>query len=332
MPLPPCLLLTESMLRSTVRLDAPALAVIEDAFTRLARGDAEMPPPMGIDVREADGEIHVKSAYIRGLPSLAVKIASGFYRNPARGLPTSSGLIALLSAETGFPSALLLDNAYLTDLRTALAGAVAAKHLAPERVEVVGVVGAGVQARLQVEALALVRRFRTVLVWARRSDAAQAYAHEMSDRLRLEVAPCSNVAELVRRADVVITATPSRVALVPADSLHQGLHITAMGSDGPGKQELDPTVLRKADRVVCDQKAQCFRLGELQHALRTGDFSEDSPIDELGELTAGTKPGRRSAREITVCDLTGAGVQDTAIALHALQRAREEGLGVPLQG
>src|SRR5262249_13659822 len=135
---PPCLLLTERELRETVSLDAEALLAVEDSFTRLARGDVVMPMPMGLEVPEHEGEVHVKSAYVRGFPGFAVKIASGFYGNHRRGLPTSSGMLALLDSETGFPLALLLDNAYLTDVRTALAGAVAARHLAPAQVDTVG--------------------------------------------------------------------------------------------------------------------------------------------------------------------------------------------------
>jgi len=329
---PPCLLLTEHELRATVFLDVSALAAVEDSFTRLAQGAVEMPMPMGIEVPEHEGEVHVKSAYMRGLPGFAVKIASGFYGNGARGLPTSSGMLALLSSETGFPLALLLDNAYLTDVRTALAGAVAAKHLARSQIGTVGVVGTGVQARLQVQALRLVRPFRDVIVWGRHPAAAQRYAEEMTETLGIEVRPAASVSEVARGADIVITSTPARAPLVQAADVREGLHVTAMGSDGPGKQELDPEILARADRLVCDRKSQCFRLGELQHGLAAGTIREDSAIDELGEITSGGKPGRRTAAEVTVCDLTGVGVQDTAIALFAYDRAREKGVGTNLGG
>jgi ornithine cyclodeaminase len=329
---PPCLLLTERELRETVPLDASALVAVEESFTLLARGPVEMPMPMGIEIPEHEGEVHVKGAYVRGLPGFAVKIASGFNANNRRGLPTSSGMLALLSSETGFPLALLLDNAYLTDLRTALAGAVAARHLARAQVDTAGIVGTGVQARLQLEALRLVRPFGNAVVWGRNPEAAQRYAQEMSAALGLPVSPLPSVAEVMRRADVVVTTTPSRAPLIHTRDVHEGLHITAMGSDGPGKQELDPAILRRADRVVCDRKTQCFRLGELQHGLAAGTIREESAIDELGEITSGQKPGRRTDGEVTVCDLTGVGVQDTAIALFAYGRAREKGVGTLLGG
>ena len=327
MPAASFLLLRPREVQACAGLDAAALAAVEESFSWLARGEAVMPPPMSLEVAERKAEVHVKTAYVHGQPGYAVKIASGFYANAAAGLPTSSGLMVLLSATTGFPLALLLDDGYLTDLRTALAGAVAARHLARATLGTIGVVGAGVQARLQLRALSLVRRFERVRVWGRRPQAASDYAAEMSAALGVEVVPVDNVSELVKGSDLVITATGAHEPLVRAADLHAGLHITALGSDGPGKQELEPTVLARADRRVCDRKAQCFRLGELQHALAAGLLDESSEVLELGELTSGRQPGRRDDREITVCDLTGVGVQDTAIALLAFREATARGLG-----
>jgi ornithine cyclodeaminase len=317
------LLLNEKEIRSCVGLDLEALAAVEDGFTRLARGEAILPTPIGIDVPERRAEIHVKTAYVRGLDGFALKIASGFYGNPDLGLPVSSGLMLLISAETGRPQALLLDNAYLTEVRTALAGAIAAKHLARAKVDTVGVVGAGMQARMQVEALKLVRPFRRVLVHARRLEAVQSYVKDVSRALGVEVVPADSVSQLVRESDLVVTATPARGPLVFEADLHSGLHITAMGSDGPGKQELDPAVLSRADRIVCDSRRQSTHLGELQNA-RLGD---GATVVELGQVTAGLEAGRSDDRQITVCDLTGLGVQDTAIAVFAFQKARARGLG-----
>lgn len=321
------LILNEKELRACVALDAAALAAVESAFAQMARGEAEVPAPMGIVVPEREGEVHIKSAYLRGHDGFAVKIASGFWRNAAEGLPVSSGMMVLLDARTAFPQALLLDNGYLTEVRTALAGAIAAKYLAPATVRTVGVIGAGMQARMQAEALRLTRAFERVRVWARRPEAAQDYAAEMSAKLGVEVRAAASIAEVVRESDVVITTTPARQPLVMAADVHPGLHITAMGSDGPGKQELDPLVLARADLVVCDRRAQCERLGELQHAGAAGLDASKLPIVELGEVITGAKPGRTGAPQITVCDLTGVGVQDTAIASLAYAKARARGLG-----
>jgi ornithine cyclodeaminase len=252
-----------------------------------------------------------------------VKVASGFYRNVDRGLPSSNGLVIVFSAETGAPLAILLDNGYLTEIRTALAGAIAAKHLARARIRAVGVLGSGSQARYQVRALRLVREFEEVLVWGRRREAAESCANDLRAALGVTARAVPTASEVVRGSDVVITATAARSPLVGADDLHEGLLIVAMGSDGVGKQELDARVFARASRIVCDLKSQCFRLGELQHALAAGILDERSPaVVELGELTSGRAPGRRDDQEIAICDLTGVGVQDTAIAMFALEQAR----------
>jgi ornithine cyclodeaminase len=316
------LLLREAEIRACVGLDREALAAVEEAFSRFARGEAILPPPIGIDVPERQAEVHVKTAYLRGAEGFAVKVASGFYQNPSLGLPASSGLMLLMSAETGRPLALLLDNAYLTEVRTALAGAIAAKHLARKRVETVGVVGAGMQARMQVQALKLVRDFRRVLVYARKRESVERYIRDLGAH-GVDVVPARSVSELVRESDLVVTATPSREPLVFAEDLHPGIHVTAVGSDGPGKRELDPGALSRADRVVCDSRAQSLRIGEMQHAAT----DEDGRLVELGRITAGLSPGRSGEEEMTICDLTGLGIQDTAIAVLAYDKARARGLG-----
>ena len=323
----PVLILTESELRACVGFDADCLRAIEDAFTWISEGKVEMPPIMHIEVAEHRGDVDIKSACVRGLDHIAVKVASGFFDNPRLGLPSSGAMVVVLSAKTGFCEAVMLDNAYLTDLRTGLAGAVAARCLAPETVRTVGVLGAGAQARYQIRALRLVRDFERVLVSARDAGHTAVYAAEMSERLGLPVEAARPEA-LVRESELVITTTPARSPIVDAAWLHPGLHITAMGSDLPGKQELDPEVLRRADRVVCDRRGQCLAMGELQHAAELLE-GRNAPV-ELGELTLGRAPGRQSAEEITVCDLTGTGVQDTAIASLALTRARDLGAGTLL--
>ncbi len=323
----PFLLLNEAEIRSCVDVGAEALAAVEDGFARLARGEVVVPPPIGMDVPEREAEVHVKTAYVRGLPAFAVKVASGFYANAKAGLPVSSGLMIVLSAETGWPLALLLDNAYLTEVRTALAGAIAAKYLAPTTVHAAGVIGVGMQARFQLRALKLVRAFRKVVVFGRKPEAVRKFMADMSEELNVEVVPAKNPAEVVRRCEVVVTTTPAREPLIAVADLHAGLHVTAMGSDGPGKQELDPRIFQRADLVACDLRSQCERLGELQHAIAAGTITSATPVVELGELIVGKRNGRQSDSEITVCDLTGVGVQDTAIAWFALGRARAKGLG-----
>ncbi len=319
--------LTEAELRQCIRLDLELVDAIADAFTALASGRVVMPPVLHMALPDVNGEVDVKTAWLPDLPSFALKVSPGFFDNPKRGLPSLSGLMMLLSAETGRLEALLLDNGWLTDLRTAAAGAVAARHLAPANAVIAGVLGAGTQARFQIEALTLVRPILRVLVWARDEAKAEAYADEMAERLGLDVLPVASPERLVLEADVVVTATSARDPLVVADWLHPGLHITAIGADAPGKHELHPAVLAYADLLVCDSRAQCARQGELHHVL---GHHPDLAVTELGEITAHRQPGRQSADQITVADLTGTGVQDTAIALLAYRKAVAAGLGTTI--
>lgn len=312
-------IVTRSEIEQAVQLDAGILDVIENGFTRLAEGQVQTPPIMRIDVPEHHGEVDVKAAYVEGVDQFAIKISSGFFDNPARGLPSGSGMMVLLSSITGRPEAVLLDEGYLTDVRTAAAGAVAAKHLANPEVATVGVIGSGAQARWQVRALNLVRTFQQVVVYSVRQDHAEAYARDMGAELGIPVTVAESPEDVVRVSDIVVTTTPSTHPLIEADWLHPGLHITAMGSDAESKQELSPEVLARADRVCCDLISQCVRLGELHHAVDRGIVSRDDVV-ELGQITARMVRGRTSPDQITVADLTGTGVQDTMIAVHAIEK------------
>lgn len=319
-------ILTEADLRSVVGIDNQSLDAVATAFSWLQQGLVDMPPIMHISARQHHGDIDVKSAYVDGVPVVAIKIASGFFNNPEKGLPAGSAMMVLLNAETGFCQAVLLDNGYLTDLRTGMAGAVAADLLALESVETVGIMGTGMQARYQLQCLGLVRPFKRVLVWGRNQDKVEKYIQDMQATMGVTV-EAADRESVVRQSQVVITTTPSNTPLVKADWLHPGLFICAVGADFPGKQELEADVLRQADRVVCDRLSQCTHNGELQH-LCSGDVLPDKfQADELGQLTTGLRPGRQEDSEVIVCDLTGTGVQDTAIANLAYQGAMARGLG-----
>jgi len=304
------------------------LQAVEAAFSAYARGQAELPVVINLEVPEHRGEVHVKAGYLHTGPYYAVKIASGFLDNTQLGLPTSDGMVLVFDAVTGAVAALLLDNGYITDLRTAMAGAVAAKHLARATVETVAVVGSGAQARYQIRSLTLVREPREVRVWGRNQEKAAACIEDLSrpaTDLRFVLAP--SVREAVKGADVVITVTAAREPLVQADWIARGALIIAVGSDGPDKQELAVEVLARADRIVADSLPQCLRLGEIHHAVEKGAIPKEKVTAELGQITAGLKPGRTSDDEIIVCDLTGVGVQDIAAASLVLQRALQDGKG-----
>jgi ornithine cyclodeaminase len=289
--------------------------VIERAFAALASGKVVMPPILSMDLPMANGEVDVKTAYIPGFDGFAIKVSPGFFDNPKLGLPSLNGLMILFSAQTGLVKALFLDNGYLTDIRTAAAGAVAARHLAPATVEVAGVIGTGVQARLQMQAAHLVRPFRRLLVWGRDPAKAQACADDLAAALGIEVETVSDPAQLVRESQLVVTTTPAREPVLRAEWLHPGLHVTAMGSDQEGKNEIEAAALARADLYVADRVSQTEKLGELRSAIEAGLWAGGIPA-ELGQVITGDAPGRRGADDITIADLTGTGAQDTAIASH----------------
>lgn len=317
-------IVTEAELRKIVRLDLTTVDVIERAFAALAGGGVVMPPILSMDLPAAHGEVDVKTAYIPGFDGFAIKVSPGFFDNPKLGLPSLNGLMILFSAKTGLVEALYLDNGYLTDIRTAAAGAVAARHLAPERVETAGVIGTGVQARLQIEAAHLVRPFARVLVHGRDMEKARVCAADLAASLGIAAEAVADPALLVAESQLVVTTTPARAPVLKAGWLHPGLHITAMGSDQAGKNEIEPAALMAADAYVCDRASQCEVSGELEAALAAGLWTRGTP-PELGEIVTGRKPGRTSPDDVTICDLTGTGVQDTAIATHV--RARFGGAG-----
>lgn len=329
--MPRVAILTEAELRRLVPLDRDAVACVEQAFVALATKDVRMPPILRLDIPEHNGEVDVKTAYVPGFESFAVKMSPGFFDNPKKGLPTLNGLMIAFSATTGIVEALLLDNGYLTDVRTAAAGAVAAKHLARPDARVAAVFGAGAQARLQIEALALVRNLTEVRVWARRLDAAERAAADLGRQLGIAVRPLADPAAAAKGAEILVTTTPASEPILKADWLEPGMHVTAMGSDAEHKNEVEPRALAAADLYVADSLAQVRRLGELHHAIEAGLLPADSSFPELGAIAAGKVPGRTGAEQITLADLTGTGVQDTAIATLALARAKAAGAGTAIE-
>jgi len=305
----------EAALRAAVT-PSRAVEAMRAAFRADGEGRTRVPAVINLEISNARGEFHIKTAYIENVPHVAVKIASGFYDNPARGLPSGSGLMALFDASTGLPCALLLDNGFLTDIRTAAAGALAADLLARQAIDTVGVLGSGVQARQQIECLTLVRRFRRLVAWSPTQAHAERYCHELRAH-GIDASAATSAEDVCRVADVLITATPSRTPLVRAEWLKEGAHVTALGSDAPGKRELEAACLARAALVVVDRLSQCAAFGELKHAIDAGVLTPDGVHAELGAIAAGLAAGRTDDRQITIADLTGVGFQDTAIASAA---------------
>lgn len=319
---PPIKILTEADLRRLVPLDRDAVACVRDAFMALATKPVAMPPILRLDIPEHRGEVDVKTAYIPGLTHFAIKISPGFFGNPALGLPSTNGMMVVLSSRTGLVEALLLDNGWLTDVRTAAAGAVAADGLARKDATRAAILGAGMQARLQLQALTLVRPLTGATVWARDPAKARAFADDMTAALAIPVTAATTVEDATQDADIVVTTTPAKTPIL--HRVAPGTHVTAIGSDAPHKTEIAPALITAA-YYVADRLSQTRTLGELTHSpLKTQDFPE------LSQILVGQAPGRTDPEQITLADLTGTGIQDTAIATLALSRAAKAGAGQTL--
>jgi ornithine cyclodeaminase len=292
------------------------LDMVEAAFVAFSEGLAVLPAVGEMSFDDPRGDVHIKYGYLRGGDRYVVKVASGFYDNPSRGLPVSTGLMMLFSQQTGRLQALMLDDGLLTRVRTAIAGALAAKYLAPKEISCIGIVGTGTQARLQLEWLRHVTPCRQAMVWGRDDSKALAYAKELCGK-GFDVDVATNLQTLGNHCNLIVTTTPSREPVLLASHVRQGTHITAVGADTPDKQEIDSNIIRNAQCVVADSRSQCAKRGEIAKALQQKRVDIASVI-ELGAIASGRIPGRQSQTDITVADLTGLAVQDLAIASAVL--------------
>lgn len=298
--------------------DGELYAAIERGFIAYSRGEAVVPPVGELTFAKPPGDVHIKYGYIRGQEHYVIKVASSFYENPGIGLPSSAGLMLVSRAATGELVAILLDGGHLTNVRTAIAGALAAKALANPRPRRIGIVGTGTQARLQLRYHLPVTDCRDALVWGRSPAACAAFKEDMENEgFRVEIA--TDLDALACDSDIVVTTTPSTKALLQVFHAHPGLHITAVGADTPDKRELDPYLLLRADVLACDSRSQCAERGDTAHARRELGL-DVGLLPELGEILAGTAPGRRRPSDVTVCDLTGVAVQDIEIANFVMRR------------
>jgi ornithine cyclodeaminase len=289
------------------------IAAIERAFVAYSRGEAVVPPVGHLDFDAPRGDCHIKYGYLKAGKTFTVKVATGFYDNPKRGLPSSNGVVLVFSNQTGELLTIFQDEGYLTDIRTAAAGAVAAKYLAPARIDCIAIIGAGIQAGLQLEYLKEVTGCRRVQLWARSAERARAFV-----AAGFEIEVCASPADAVSGAQLVVTTTPSREWLIGAADIAPGTHITAMGADGAGKQELEPALFARAAVRAVDSRLQCAQYGDSAAALAQGHTTLEHLV-ELGQIIEHEALGRRSALDITIADLTGVAVQDMAIAELALQ-------------
>ncbi len=291
---------------------------IEAGFVLYSQGRVQVPPVGFLHFDDPPGEVHIKYGFVTGGEFYVMKMASAFPNNVALDLPVGNGVILVFSRKTGALELVLLDEGWLTDLRTAAAGAVAARHLAPSTVNHIGIVGTGVQAALQLELLRYIVDCRSCFIWGRNSTNVRALIERLQVRpdfraWGLEFQEAPDMDALTSQCELIVTTTSARAPLIRADQVRQGTHITAVGSDDHGKQELEGALLGKADVVVADSIAQCVDHGECYHAVRDR-LVDEGAIRELGAVIENPASGRTDDHQITVADLTGVAIQDIQIA------------------
>ncbi len=311
--------LSRADIQTLVAIDDKAVAAIRDAYAAITDGRAEVPPVGYLALAGRNADCHIKYGYIAGDPVFVVKIAAGFYDNPKIGLPSSNGIVLAFSAKTGQVLAILNDEGWLTDLRTAIGGAVATLALARADASRVAIVGTGTQARFQARAIAaLAGRPLRFGIWGRVAGKAQAVAADLAAE-GLDAGAEPDLEALCRHCDVIVTTTPSTEALIRSDWIAAGTHITAIGADAPGKRELDVALVARADRRIADKLDQCLDHGEFAGAYAAGLIGAGDCAG-LGAVLSGKAAGRASDRDITIADLTGVATQDIAIARTVLER------------
>jgi len=290
---------------------ADLLSTIERSFTSYSSGEATVPPVGSLEFDEPPGGVHIKYGYLASSPYYVIKIASGFYDNPKIGLPGSNGLNLVFRQKTGELETILLDEGYLTDLRTALAGAVVAKHFAPTRVERIGIVGTGLQARMQLEEIARATDCHEAIVWGRSAEKTAAYQRDMKAK-GFKVSTTLNAEDITATCNLIVTATASKAAILPATGLLPGTLIIAMGADTPGKQELDSAILEKADLILLDSHSQCTHHGEIHKAWEDG--LDENLLVEIGDALLNKTHYPRKPDQLIIADLTGIATQDMLIS------------------
>lgn len=294
------------------RFDADAITLLlKQGFIAFSQQRVQMPPVQHLLFAQANGDCCIKSGYLQGDDQFVVKVSGGFYDNPAQGLASNQGLMMAFSAQTGEPHAILLDEGWLTALRTALAGRIVAELCAPKHIHAIGIVGTGMQARLHLIYLKSVISCRQLWVWGRSETALEEY-RQYAQAEGFEVNTTQSAAELASHCQFIVTTTPSREAILHAADIQAGTHITAVGADGAGKHELAPELVAKADKILVDSWAQCTEFGEISSAFQQRLLAHHS-LTEIGTVLAQDALFRDNDQQLTLADLTGLGVQDVQI-------------------
>tara|TARA_Y100001970_G_C14185301_1_gene832242 strand:- start:172 stop:1128 length:957 start_codon:yes stop_codon:yes gene_type:complete len=292
--------------------------LIKEGFKAYSLGHTIVPPVGELVFDDPHGDVHIKYGYIKGDDYYVIKIASGFYGDISLGIePTQGGVMLLFDQRTGKEVGILVDECHLTNVRTAVAGGICAELLAPKKIDFIGVIGTGVQARMQVEYISNIVKCRKVKVWGRSELSVEKYIKEMSIE-GWEIARAIKTDDIAETCDLIVTTTPSKSPLLKKNNLKKGTLIIAVGSDSPDKQELDEKILQCADYIVADSIVQCIDRGEISHGIKNNIINQDK-IAELGNLIDNKKNVNCRNNQIIVADLTGVAVQDIQIAKAVYQ-------------
>lgn len=313
-----------SLMRTEIEalIDLPTVAdAIEAAYRAASQGDVNLPPVGHITFPENGGDCHIKYGHMKGNPAFVIKVATGFPQNGQLGLPNCNGIVLVISAETGAVQAILHDEMVLTDIRTGLGGAIASRALARSTSKHALIVGTGPQARRQIQAHAALMPQLSFCVWGRDANKVVTLIADMSATHTLKPAP--NLQAAVQQADIIVTATGSTTPLLTSELVQPGTHITAIGADAPGKQELDVALVTRADILAVDRASQCVDHGEVSHAAKNGLIRPDDLI-EIGTLLRCPERGRSDEEQITIADLTGVAAQDIAMANAVLDAWQQQ--------
>ncbi|MFC4548564.1 ornithine cyclodeaminase family protein [Paenactinomyces guangxiensis] len=306
------------------------ISAVEEAYSLFSMNKVKLAPVVSIEVENHHGEMDIKSGYDQSSEIIGVKLAVGYWNNPEKyGLPSGLATIVLLDGRNGIPLA-IMDGGLITDLRTGAAGAVSAKYLARTNSKKVAVLGTGTQARMQILALSCIFDIGEIRIWGRNKEKVQDYIVEMKEKVKTKLIPSDTPKECVQGADIIITTTPSKSPLIEKSWIDKGSHLICIGTDMPGKQEIDPEIFSGAT-IVVDSLSQCRERGEIQHALQTGLITEQDIYAEMGDIILGKKPWRNSSEEITIFDSTGLSIQDVSVAKMVLKMAKDRKIGKSIQ-
>lgn len=302
------------------------IEAVKNGYFAFENGDVQQPDIVSMEMPAYNGETDIKSCYNEQNSSISVKTASGFFDNGKENtLPTMIATIQIFDGKSG-ATLCVMDGSLITGIRTGAAGAISCDLLSRKDAHTVCVIGGGGQARMQVYGLCEVRDIHKIKAFSPFPSELERYKKDVEKETGVSVEICDNIKDAAEGADIIITTTPSKEFLLPADAVKPGMHIVAVGADMAGKNEIDPEIFRNA-KVVNDNKAQCLSRGESRNAVLAGVLREDDIYAEIGEILAGKKAGRTDDAEITVFDTTGMAIQDNVTAMNVYRIAKEKGMG-----